>query len=316
MDNEVINLRDFKHRKLLLSIFGLIAATSAQENIELPCNYHLSFFGEYVCELFSVDDYDRDTTTVTFVGDHLEGYTETDVDVVGIYFSDITFIIPEIFTTFPNLNELDMEFTGLIDIDQFPTDIPNFAYFTSFFGYVEVIRNNTFENVGETMLYLDMALNELEEIEQTAFANCGSLSLMYLLYNRVPHPPEETFWPLVSLIALDIDSNDFVVLEETLFINSTELLALWVERNEIDRIAPTFSAPFNLEVFAAFGNECIDRGFDISEPIDVAFMHASLQQCYNAFTGAGPDDLKTVSFQYQGPLSFSDSFGNPILVMN
>lgn len=246
----------------------------------------------------------------------MEGMNETNVDVVGIYFSDILFIMPEVYTTFPNMNVLDIEFCALEVVDPLPSGLPNFEYFFSFFNWVEVIQNNTFENVGETLLWIDFELNELEEIELDAFVGCESLEVVEVYYNRIVQPPVGTFAPLTNLLVLDIATNRLGFIDETLLANNTELFALFVEDNRIDRIAPNFSSTFTLEVFAAYDNECIDRGFDIDDPIVLAFMHASLQRCYDAFVGIEPNATRTVRFEFQGPLRLSDEFGNPILITN
>lgn len=253
---------------------------------------------------------------MTFIGEHEEGRDESQVDVVRIYFSDIEFIMPEIYSTFPNLNELDIEITALIDVDQIPTDLPNFAFFTSFANWVEVIPNNTFLNVGETLLYSDFTFNEIIELELDSFAGCGELSNLYLLLNYIPQPPVGTFWPLANLVSLDLERNNLGFIDDTLLANSTQLTGLWVEENHIDRITPRLLSPLSLRYFGAYRNDCIDRYFTLNEPIVVAFMHQSLQQCYNAFEELGPEDRRTVRFDYQGPLRLNDEFGNQILVLN
>lgn len=305
-----------KFRKLVgLLIFGFIAAASAQDSVEIECDYYTNANDEYVCFLFALDFIPRNTS-VTFIGEHEEGRNESQVDVVRMYFSDIEHIIPEIYTTFPNLNELDIEFSGLINIDQIPTDLPNFAFFISLANWVEVIQNNTFVNVGETLLYVDLIFNEIIELELDSFAGCGELSYLYMLLNYIPQPPVGTFWPLVNLIELDLEENNIGFIDDTLLANSTQLTGLWVEANHITRITPRLLSPLSLRYFGAYENDCIDRYFVLNEPIVETFMHASLQQCYNSFEGLGPDDTRTVRFDYQGPLRLNDEFGNQILVLN
>lgn len=284
--------------------------------MEVECDYFLDSNNEYNCLLFAIDFIPRNTT-VTFIGNHTEGFDESMVDVVRIYFSNVEFVIPEIYTTFPNLNELDLEFTAINVIDQIPTDLPNFAWFISFFNDVEVVQNNTFINVGETLFFVDFEVNEIEELELDAFAGCAGVFAMYIDYNRIPQPPTGTFWPLTGLVDLDIGVNRFGFIDDTLFSNNTQLEFLWINSNQIDRITPRFFRTFdNLRYLFAYSNDCIDRSFVINEPAVEAFMHASLAGCYGAFEDLGPDDARTVQFVFQGPLSLSDSFGNPILVLN
>lgn len=74
------------------------------------------WFGEYVCHLTEIEVTNPETN-VTFGGVHLENRTEADVEVVWMSYSNTPFMLPQLFTTFPNINELDIEFCNLQSIN-------------------------------------------------------------------------------------------------------------------------------------------------------------------------------------------------------
>lgn len=259
---------------------------------------------------------DRDTH-VTFIGEHLPGFTEEDVVAVAVVASDMRFIVPEIYTTFPNLIELDFAFAGLQEIDPLP-EMANFTTFICFGNDIPTIHNDTFANVGSSLEFLDLELNNIQELEPDAFAGLEETLLLVLLMNSIATPPEGVFWPMSKAIIIDVAFNNFEVIGESLFARNTELLYLGIDFNGIDRIAPTFFAPLreNLMILSAYENECVNRGFEIEDEIVETFLHGSLRNCYNNFMDIRSNETRSLLFEYSGSLRLFDDFGNLILAAN
>lgn len=307
----------FAIRKIaFVAIFGLFAAASAQE-VELECQFLTTIFGEYACLISDAElSLAQREANVTVTGQHLAGRTNDDVDILAIYDSAVEFLPAILFTTFPNINEIDIEDAGLRELDQLPV-LPNLIIFTLFGNNVSTIWNNTFINVAESLLEIDLVLNNHEILEAEALTGLENLLFLLMFYNELPYPEPGTFDTLINLLYLDFDTNNFGFIGEELFAENRNLIILFAERNGIDRIAPRFAANFEeLGYFNAVGNVFINRGFDLDDDVVTAFMNAALQNCYNNFVGNDANSTRTVSFEYRGSLRLFDEFGNLILAAN
>lgn len=253
----------------------------------------------------------------TIVGEHEEGRTNDDVIAIAVYFSRMPFIVPAIYSTFPNIIELDIEFTGLEVIDPIP-DTVNLEFFIVYANNVSTIQNNTFATQNSSLLYIEMIDNEIMTLEEEAFVGTSEVIIMGLLFNSINTPPTRTFWPMTNLALIDFESNNFQRIGHTLFLQNNLLEAVFMESNRINAISPVFTAGFRdtMEVIFAYRNECVDRAFILEEEIIVAFMHSSLQACYNNFVGGPPNPGRTITLEFRGPLRLFDDFGNLILVSN
>lgn len=299
---------------MILSILVILA--SAEDYIEIECDYFTLDTGEYVCIVEDVEVRDHDIH-VTFIGEHVPGFTEEDVVAFAVLFSDMRFIVPEIFKTFPNLIELDFAFAGLQYIDPFP-EMPSLIAFICLGNDIRVIQNGTFANVGSSLLLLDLEYNNIQELEPGAFEGLDELLILGLMENSISNLPEGIFWPMNNAIIMDLESNNFGVIGETLFERNTQLAFLVLDNTGIDRIAPTFFGPLkeNLEILSALGNICVNRGFLLDDEVVESFMHGSLRNCYNNFVGIRTNETNFVSIEFKGSLRLFDESGNLIFSAN
>lgn len=306
----------YRHRKFLfLSLIALVAV-SAEEFVELECEYLAAESGQYVCILEGVEVRSRETH-VNFTGEHLPGYTEEDVVAVAVILSDMRFIVPEIYTTFPNIIELDFAFAGLQEIDPLP-ELPNLMAFICFGNDISVIQSNTFANT-RSLILLDLELNNINVVEPDAFEGLNDVLVLAMMFNNfTTNLPDQLLWPLTSAIIIDLGDNGIQVIGEGFFERNTELVALGLGLNNIDRIAPTFFGPLSQNLILAdfTGNVCVGREFEITDDAVVSFLHASLRQCYNNFLGVRKNETNSVFFEYTGSLRLFDDFGNMILAAN
>lgn len=290
--------------------------SSAQNPVEIECDFFSTIYDDYVCLIYQQNATDRNASYV-FVGDHEEGKTNADVVAVGVFFSNMTFIIPEIYTSFPNITELDIEFTGLTEIDPIPATV-NLEFFICYRNDLSTIANETFATQNSSLIYLEMMDNGITTLEEDAFVGGSQVVVLYLLFNRINTPPTRTFWPLTTVGLIDIEANNFQRIHHTLFLQNNELEIVFMENNNISAVSPQFTFGFRDTMFAIvmYRNECIDRAFILEEDIVIAFMHSSLQGCYNNFTNADPNANRTITLEFRGPLRLFDDFGNLILVSN
>lgn len=269
-----------------------------------------------MCLLTNVELSNRDTI-VTVTGQHLANRTDQDVTILAIYLSEMRFIPEILYTTFKYVEEVDIEFAGVEELDPLPA-LPNLMFFTFIANNVTTIQNNTFSNVYATLFEVDLMFNNHEVLEVEAFAGLDNVRLLLLLLNELPQPEPGTFSPMTNLMVIDFDSNNFGFIDEELLSENRNMVGVFSERNGIDRIAPTFMANFeDLYVFYSYGNVCINRGLqDLDDQLTLAFMHNALQPCYNNFVGNDANSSRTVSFEYRGSLRLFDEFGYLILSAN
>jgi hypothetical protein len=301
---------------ILLALFGIIAAVSAQD-VEFECRFSLSFINEYHCTITNVTLSDRESN-VTITGTHLNAsFTNDDVDVLVINNSHMEFIPSILYETFPNINEAVFLNAGLQEISQLP-ELSNLRWFEAIGNNITTIENNTFINVGETLFQLQLTNDNIQTLDVDSFAGLSNLIYLYIYFNNMAPPPVGTFDHLTSLQLIDFDSSNFGVIDDTLFRENRELRAIFAERNGIDRISPTFSAPFidTLVTLYLWVNECTDRGFLNDDEVAVAFMNSALQGCYNNFLEREGNATRTITFEYRGSLRLFDEFGNLILSAN
>lgn len=103
-----------------------------------------------------------------------------------------------------NLRHVDCSYANMTDIPNIPpeTDILNINS-----NYIEVLQNNTFENL-TNLLELDLSHNRLIRIESNAFIGLGKLTRLSLEDNRLNYTKESwdttVFNPLQSLLFLNV----------------------------------------------------------------------------------------------------------------
>lgn len=266
----------------LLIVFSLIALSSAQDVVELTCDFSQTSRGDYICVLTNIEFNDRNVP-VKFVGLHMPGRTNLDVDIVVVTRSRMPFIIPEIYTTFPNIHELDLQFAGLVEIDPIP-EMKNFRTFIAYSNNIDRIRNNTFDNVMLTLETVDLQLNNIRFLEADAFKGLTRLEFLYLRFNQITFPPIGVFNTLSNLNLIDFESNDFRQIDETLFAGNPRLNAIFADRNGIDRISPRFAD--NLMQLGSLRlnlNKCVNRVFFLFNEQARETMMRELQPCFDNF---------------------------------
>lgn len=250
---------------------------------------------------------------VTFGGDHLEGRSNGDVSNVDILYSNTSFMIPQLFTTFPNLSTLEISLSGLQSIN-----IPDFIQLRRL-----LIDRNNISRIERAafvsqrrLTYLNARDNIIREIDEYAFVGLSSLESLVLIDNHIENLAPRTFQPLTNISYLDLEGNRLTSISADLFSQNTQIRSLYLDFNQIEEISPRFSANLGdkLRYIDLEGNNCIDRRFSINDDDDFSriILHNSLRTCYNNFNGQ-TSDLKRVTLEFQGPMRLYDEFDNLIV---
>lgn len=281
------------HRKLSTILIVAAISSATSQNV-LECRYHFNFFGEYGCELSQIEVLDPNSSVV-IGGLHLEGLTANDVRSVEVINSTTPFMIQEIFTTFPNLIELDYVSAGLQSINLPTTSRIEFLQLVS--NNIRSIANNTFINHPQ-LLYLRLSHNVIEEIAENAFNGLASLTNLVLTDNRIRELTPRTFEPLVSMTYLDLENNNLSRVGD-IFSTNVNLYSIFLEYNQIQAISPSFVTRERHELLSfinLYSNVCVQRSFGLFSPEGWTTMNGALTDCFSNF--GVPSDNNTIQCQF------------------
>lgn len=277
------------------------------QDITLNCQFVVSF-GDYGCILSEITVLDP-TQTVIIGGQHVGNRTNDDVNVVLIYSSNTPFIIPEIFSTFPNTVELEIDFCNLQSI-KIP-DTVRLEWLDVFGNDIERIDSDAFTNQ-TSLAYLFLTLNGIQEIDENAFEGLSDLLILQFAINDVEQLEPRTFRPLPNLLVLDLEAN-FLRSIGDIFSENRNLQNLYLEYNGIEEIHPRFNVNLrnSLQVTYLYLNVCVNRGFYLDSEVEWGIMNSFLRSCFLNFNRTTSDE-KDYGMEIHGPLRIYDEFENLI----
>lgn len=291
----------------MILLIAVLSASSAQD-IEITCVFQWSFFNEYTCYLENITVWDP-SVNVAFIGEHLANLTDHDVEVVEIRNSNTPFMMPQMFTTFPNIYELIIENSNLQSLD-----IPSSAQLVWLF-----INRNNISHIGSgsirgqsRLAYMELNSNGIVTIDEDAFADLIALTALLLMHNQITEIQGATFHHLTSLTAIDIQGNNLTRISEHNFSRNTNLFSLYLDLNQIEAIHPHFASELaNLRYLNLHGNSCINRNFELEGEPGLIDMNTELQTCYHNYNGGVPE-TRRITMSFMGNLTIFDESGNVV----
>lgn len=158
-------------------------------------------FDDYGCLLINITVLDP-AANIVFVGQHLDNLTDSDVLSMVIVNSNTPFMMPQMFTTFPNMDELLIFSSNLQSIN-----VPSSA---QLFYLTRLLYDNNISRIesgslrGQSRLtYLELSSNNIQEIEEDAFVDLEALNTLVLVGNQLQEIRGTTLHNLTNLIYLD-----------------------------------------------------------------------------------------------------------------
>lgn len=298
----------FKAAILLLCCLGFAAPQEVQF---LECNFQ-NYFGDYSCFLEGIE-LSNWAENFTFVGEHVGDNTDADVVYVNIRNSSIPFVIQEIFSQFSNIEELYIGATNLQTL-RIPPD-SRLEWLTISGNNVSRIDSNSISNL-ERLEYFSAHNNNILEIDEEAFQGLPALWYAGFINNHVSTIAPRTFHSMISARTIDFEGNNLTRIEDDIFEFNRNLTTLYLERNQIDAVSPTFTR--NLEErslgFVNFsGNRCANHSFSTSGEFERMFLNAGLNTCFQNFVGA--QETRRFTIETSGPFILHDQFGNVVARM-
>jgi len=296
-------ISDVASRNEMLAALETCFMNFVETPLELNCEYSYTA-NEYGCTLNDIMVTHRSRNLV-IVGQHLEGHSDDDVEVITITNSNTPFIIPQFFDVFPNLNEMIIIQSNLQSLE-FPENA-ELVWLALSGNNISRIEDGTFEHLNQ-LLYLDMQQNGIEEIGENAFAGLEHLATLALLMNHISVLHPRVLHPLTSLSVFDIFGNELSSIGAETFEMNANLDQIFLDFNRINGISREFLANTDrLNILNLMGNSCVNHVFFLHDDESWDEMNAALETCFRNFEG--PEERQVI-MSFQGPISFYDQQGN------
>jgi Leucine rich repeat len=294
------------YRKFSVICFLALCGYSVSQEVTLECEFFVTFFDEYACILENIENVDP-TATVVFSGTHVGDRTNEDVEIVYIGDSNTPFIMPEIFTTFPNVYDFEVVSSNLQSLN-FPSN-NRLEVMLIVDNNVTRIESGDFAGLDELWI-LFMLYNNIQEIDETAFEGLENLLALVLIGNGITEIAPRTFHPLENVELIDLENNRLTSVGPETFSENRMATNIYLEFNSINEISPQFSENLRDSLFYLnlASNRCVSESFIFVED-DWDVVDETLQNCFNNFPGTVPE-LRQSSMNFTGNIQIFDEFGN------
>jgi hypothetical protein len=297
-------------RKFALLLLAAVSSGSAQ-TVTFNCTFTVNFYDEYICRLTEIQA-TNPNLQYAFTGNHVANRTNADVDVVQIRNSNSPFVIQQMFTTFPNMLELDIQGSNLQSINI--SDNVQLEWLILSYNNISRINNGTFRNQ-RSLQYFTAIEAGIFTLEEDAFVGLENLESLVLIRNNVSEILPRTLNPLVNVERIDFERNNLTRLGNILTMNRN-VSVLYFEYNQINEVSPTLLHNIeNINYLNMFGNRCVSRSFFLDDEFEWILMNNLLSPCFLNFNGRGPEPRR-ITLEFNGPLALFDEFGNIIARVN
>ncbi len=242
--------------------------------LQQACNFMI-MKNYYICYFENITV--RTDQKFDVYGDHHPGRSNSDVNGVEFSSSMVSEIPDEIFLKFQNLENLNVESTGL----KMKIPLKNCTKLRKFkgsFNKIEQVYSKTFAECIDLQL-IDLKSNKIKKLEP--LKNCKKLLKLYLSHNHIESLQVKSFTACFNLEFIELQSNSIKKLPSNLF--GKKLVSIDLSRNLINAISPCqkFQGFKNLMSVDLSGNKCINAVISIKNGVlkDVqkllSFCHSS-----------------------------------------
>lgn len=237
----------------------------------------------YTCVLTDIALEDNVAQNITVGGAHLPGKSNHDVIKVSLTRSNVSFIIPEFFTTFENLEIFYMQRTTLNNIQ--PGAFRNARKLRDFDARLNsqltMIPTHAFIGASnlELLTFRGCMINTLHS---NSFTGLHNVWLLLLDINRISVFPNNVFRPLVRLHTLFLGQNPLGPHFDTrIFTHNRNLSFLSAYWNNIETIDEHIMELAERMLWINLvENVCVDRTFLFMGVLTIPAMRDHLAQCF------------------------------------
>lgn len=300
--------------KSFLALFIALMAihsVNAQTAAIAECEFFM-VSGQYGCYLSGVTIEDNENIDVIIGGQHWGDYNDSSVLWITFSDSNVSAIIPQLFTTFPNANQLLMSGTGLARIPA-----GSFANASSlqylFFNnepQLQELPENAFVGASE-LLYLDIVGNAINTVHVNAFTGLPLLQILYLDNNEIRVLSPDVFRPLTAAAFIRLSENLLETIVGGLFAGNPQLEFVALNQNQITAIGRDFldNTP-NLRALDMRGNICSTGNWEIGvNGTTIETIRQDLEVCFSNPIDPPEEEVKHFTIELRGTLIIYDADG-------
>ncbi|XP_050072887.1 leucine-rich repeat transmembrane neuronal protein 3-like [Anopheles maculipalpis] len=140
-----------------------------------------------------------------------------------------------LFTTFPEMQTIDLRNTGIENINKFTFEkAKQLRHLVLHGNRLKVLNNFIFKGC-DLLEWLDLSHNQLQEVKEKTFHDIPLVKELYLDHNRLVTLPEDVFGELPNLAVLSLNDNLLTTLGERIF-GYSQLISLNLNFNQLRTI--------------------------------------------------------------------------------
>ena len=218
-----------------------------------------------------------------FVGNHLTGWSNSDVSLVRVTNSEVPFIIRSIFGTFVNVNRMQIWSTTLNRIQNLDFDHGSRLTILEISDSdIRTLESSSFRGL-QNLEQLSIVSGSIAGIQENAFEGLRRLARLDLSKNKIHDLLSNTLLPLTSVREILFSHNNMTSIPSNLFMNNTLLHTIALDNNQIIEIPRSFIDDLpNLTNLNVRSNRCTNASFGQGQlfSFDRENMDYELQHCY------------------------------------
>jgi hypothetical protein len=271
-----------KFLEILSFAIILLSSTAVDaQTVHLTCDF-LFPWDHYTCQLGGVLVLDNPSATFVIGGNHVDGFSNNDVQRAWITSSNIPFIISQLFVTFPNINWVTINNGGLLrvqsnafinarNVEQLRIqNNPN----------LRTIEPNAFAGLSR-LLEFEIGGTSIDMVTASMFSGMTSLQRLHLSRNQIRSLPHDAFSLLPNLQQLTFRENLLTSVDGRIFSNNRRLSSMAFTSNRINAIGRSFLDGLNdIRFVEFFDNVCINNIWFISNSSEIPTIREGLEPCF------------------------------------
>lgn len=252
--------------------------------------------GGYTCILTDINvNVTKQTQKILITGIHSAEKSNGNVINIKIINSHTPFVVPELFTAFPNVEGLEIRKSSLRRIQAFVlSTAPKLKDIIIVENKIPVLEHGAFEGL-DNLEHLLLISNHIESIETGALFGLEKLKTLWLTYNRFTALPSTIFGSLIDLRKLFITHTYLSRIDAQMLRNCSQLQQLVLTDNKINEIESTFIDELGyLEILKLKDNICVDENFaNVEMKIARDDLSNSFDKCFDNFALGPPERRET-----------------------
>lgn len=307
-----------KFVQTLITVLVVQLITVQGQTVNLNCNFLLLNDDTYVCRLSQITINDNQNANIVIGGTHVTGKNDNSVASIEIVNSNIPFIVPQLFTTFPNAYLFIVISGGLTRIQRNAfLNATNLRQISIHFEQrLSSIEENAF-NGASNLNELDLGENRIENLHQASFNGLRALQRLFIDYNQIRQLHQATFSQLPLLKSIIMSRNQIESLDGRIFSNNPQITTIMISQNRINALGRNIlDGLTRLKNFAAIQNVCVDNSWNLSltaESIEIVIL--ALEPCFSNAVVPPPEDHepRRIVVELRGPLTLRFENGTEVV---